>query len=100
MTYSGGLKKEALTLAYIESAGVPESPQYDAVAFFSRPTSSKGQSVTWYIIWKKRILERTSACEIARMRTMCASLYCSESAESEESDTGEMHVGCNGYENT
>ena len=43
MTYSGGLKKEAFTLAYTELAGVPDVPQYDVVAFRSQPTRLKSQ---------------------------------------------------------
>ena len=43
MTDSGGLKKLALMLAYILLAGVPEIPQYDAVAFCSQPTGSESQ---------------------------------------------------------
>ena len=52
-------------------------------------------------LWIKEFIERTSACEIARMRAMCASLNCSESeSESKKNDTGEMHDVGNGYDNT
>ena len=51
---------------------------------------------------RREFIKRTSACEIPRMRAMCASLNWSQSeSDSEEgNDTGEMHVVGNRYENT